>query len=398
MKPVHILIGIALLLVGMSAAITFKSMGAGEQEGRGGGERAALVQAAQVEKRVFADTVEAVGTVRAEESVAITANVADTVTEINFDSGDTIGKGDVLLKLADAEERADLADATAALAESRNDTERLEQLSRNNAVSRSELDQSRSALQRSRAQLGAVKARLANYVIRAPFDGRVGLRDVSVGAYVGPGDVLLTLDQIGNVDLDFTVPERFIAVLERGLPVRAVAAAYPDDRFDGEITDIDTRVDPVTRAVTVRARLPNEDGRLRPGMLLGIEIRRDERESPAIPEIAVMRNGEQVSVFGIEASKEGEGKRAVRHTVKLGARDGTMIEVLEGLKPGDTFVSKGMHRATDGGPVEVKGARENERAADEEVTAAPENDTAGETKTASAAVTSVVSEAGANDS
>ena len=298
---------------------------------------------------------------RAEESVAISANVSETVVSIGFDSGDTVAEGDVLLTLADAEERAALAEAEAALAEAGRDTERLEQLSRNDAVARSELDQSRTALKRSEAQLDVARARLDDHVIRAPFDGRIGLREVSVGAYVRPGDPLLTLDKLANVELDFTVPERFLAVLEPGQTVRATATAYPDDAFEGTIADIDSRVDPVTRAVTIRARLPNADERLRPGMLLAVEIRRDEREAPAVPELAVMPDGEEVSVFGVEESEE--GSRAVARAVRLGARDGPLIEVLEGLAPGDTIVSEGMHRASDGGAVEIKGTMAEERAA-----------------------------------
>lgn len=368
MKPVRVLIGIAALLVAMVGAVAFKEMGAGEEGGGSRGARSVPAQVAEVRAHPFADTVEAIGTVRAEESVAITATVADTVTSIDFSSGDTVEAGRVLLTLADAEERAALAEAEAALAEAQRDTERLEQLSRNDAVARSELDQSRSVLQRSRARLDVARARLDDHVVRAPFDGRVGLRDVSVGAYVRPGDVLLTLDQLDEVDLDFTVPERFLAVLEPGLGVRAAATAYPDDAFDGTIADIDSRVDPVTRAVTVRARLPNADGRLRPGMLLAVEIRRDERESPAVPEVAVMRDGERVSVFGVETSDE--GSRAVRRTVTLGARDGALIEVLDGLAAGDTIVSEGMHRLSDGGALEIKGTLADERAAEEEEAAA----------------------------
>lgn len=357
MKSSPVLLGVGTLLVAMVAAVAIREIG-GEEEGGSDGGRAVPVRLGEVGSHRFADVVEAVGTVRAAESVAITANVADTVTSIDFDSGDAVSTGAVLLTLADAEERAAVADAEAALAEAEREAGRLEDLADSNAVARSELTRSRAALTRAEAQRDAARARLDDHVIRAPFDGRIGLRDVSLGAYVSPGDLLLTLDQIDNVDLDFTVPERFLAGLDRGLAVRARATAYPDEAFEGTIAGIDSRVDPVTRAVTVRARLPNPDARLRPGMLLSVEIRRDERESPAIPEVAVMRDGERTSVFGIERTDEGE--RAVSRRITLGARDGRLIEVLDGLSPGDTFVSEGMHRASDGGAVEIKGRDSDE--------------------------------------
>ena len=360
MKSTPVLTGIAVVLLAMVGAVIYKEM-VGEKAGGGSsGARAVPVQTAEIESHPFSDTVEAIGTVRAEESVAVTTNVADTVTSIEFTSGQMVEAGQVLLTLADAEERAALAEAEAALADAQRDSERLEELSRNNAIAASELDQSRSTVQRSLAQVDMVQARLDDHIIRAPFSGRIGLRDVSSGAYVTPGDVLLTLDQLDEVDLDFTVPERFLAVLEPELRVSAIATAYPDEEFDGTITDIDSRVDPITRAVTIRARLPNSDGRLRPGMLLAVEVRRDERESPAVPEVAVMRNGEQVFVFGVVDSDE--GSRAVQLPVKLGSRDGSMIEVLEGVQTGDIIISEGMHRATDEALLEIKGTLADEKA------------------------------------
>lgn len=353
MKPVHVLLGIGALLGAMVAAIAARELGGEEGDGPRGG-RAVPVQVGEVRTHLFADVVEAVGTVGAAESVEITASVADTVASVDFGSGEEVRAGQVLLTLADAEERAAEAEARAALVEAERDAERLESLSDRDAIAPAELDRSRAALERAEARREVAWARLADHVVRAPFDGRIGLREISPGAYVSPGDVLLTLDQIDSVDLDFTVPERFLSGLERDLPIDARATAFPDEVFVGAIADIDSRVDPITRAVTVRARLPNPDARLRPGMLLAVEIRRDERESPAVPEVAVMRDGERASVFGIDET--GDGARAVSRGVALGARDGRLIEVLEGLAPGDAFVAEGMHRASDGGAVEIRGS------------------------------------------
>ena len=145
--------------------------------------------------------------------------------------------------------------------------------------------------------MSSLEAQLADRIIRAPFSGIVGLREVSVGGLVRPGDVITSLDDTRIIKLDFTVPERFLASLRPGLQVEAVTSAYPGEVFAGAIAQVDSRIDPVTRAVTVRAEIANEDARLLPGQLMAVEIERDVRRSPAIPGSAITRYLDDSFVF-----------------------------------------------------------------------------------------------------
>ncbi len=343
------LLGGALLLAGMLAAVAVREFGDADAAAEGLDEPEAVpVIVDVVGTHGFADRVEAIGTVRARDSVTLTSSVADTVEAVRFESGQRVVAGDVLVTLADAEERAALAEARASLAEARRENERLDELAGQGAVPRSELDRSRSALERNEARVVAAEAQLADRTVRAPFAGTVGLRTLSPGAWVGPGDGLVSLDDLSVVELDFAVPERFLPSVAVGQRVRAVATAYPDTTFAGEIRAIDARVDAASRAFTVRATLPNADERLRPGMLLDVTLRRSPRQAPAVPEIAVVRNGTVASVYRVEDA------RATRREIELGARDGRFVEVLDGLATGDEIVVEGVQRLDEGTRVDVR--------------------------------------------
>lgn len=350
MRRYLFLFGALIVFAVMAGAVFVREIAvAGQNEERE--PETVPVQVAEVELHEFADTVEAIGTVRANESVSITANVSDTISRISFESGQRVEAGEVLVELADAEEAAALTEARASLNEAQRTRARINELAEQGAASGAAVDEAEAAYERAQAQIDALQARLADRVIRAPFAGVIGLRNVSLGELVSPGDVVATLDDTSIVKLDFTVPERFISTLEEGQRIRAAAAAYPDETFTGRIAEIDSRIDPVTRAVTVRAIIPNPDNRLRPGMLMTVETRRDVRESPAVPETAVMRNGAQASVYTVDAA-QGAATANVRN-VSLGIRDGLLIEVTRGLQAGDRVISEGTHKVRAGGTVEI---------------------------------------------
>ncbi|MGJ3230541.1 MAG: efflux RND transporter periplasmic adaptor subunit [Oceanicaulis sp.] len=327
-------------------AVTSQSEGGGE---RGGRETPVAVHT--VETHEFADVVEALGTARANESVTITAKVSDVIARLEFDSGDRVEAGEIMVELADAEEAAGLSEARATLRETNRDVERIRDLTERGVAPRSRLDEAVAAVERARARVEAIEARVADRIIRAPFSGVVGLRNVSEGELVRPGDVIAQLDDAGVIKLDFTVPERFLSVLETGQTVRARSDAWPDTVFEGEVDQIDSRVDEATRAVTVRALIDNADGRLRPGMLMTVELRRAERERPAVPGAAVVRLDQAAYVFALDET--GQTPRAVRRDVELGQRTAGVVEVLGGLEPGDRIVAEGVHRLTDGAPVVI---------------------------------------------
>jgi membrane fusion protein (multidrug efflux system) len=315
-------------------------------------QEATPVAAAPVGKEQFADLVEALGTANANESVTVTAKITNVITKLAFDSGELVRAGDVIAELNDAEASANLAVARATLAEAQRELNRSSQLSSRGVASQQSIDELNSNLQRAEAQVRTLEAQLADCVIRAPFAGVVGLRKASVGMLVRPGDTIATLDDISVIKLDFTVPERFLSVVTPGAKLEAQTAAFPGENFEGQISQVDTRIDPVTRSATVRAIISNPDRRLIPGMLMTVEVTREVREGLAAPELAVVRQGDATFVYVVE--KRERGSVSARRNVTTGARHDGLVEITAGLKEGEMVVSNGVHRLRDGGPVVIK--------------------------------------------
>ncbi len=314
-----------------------------------GGERATPVLVAGLEQEDFADRIEALGTVLANESVVITAQVTEKVQEVVFQDGQEVAQGDVLVELTSAQQSAQLAEARANYAEAERQYRRISELVSGGSESRARLEQQTSLRDAAAARLRELEARLSDHLIRAPFAGVLGLREVSPGTLVRPGDVITTLDDISVVKADFSVPTAFLAALRPGLALSAVTAAWPGERFGGTLTAIDTRVDPRTRAVRARAELPNPGHRLRPGMLLAIELQANPRRGIALPEEALVPVGEQKFVFAVDREQ-----RARRIEVEIGRRRPGVVEVLAGLSGDETVIVDGADLVRDGGLVRIE--------------------------------------------
>ncbi len=201
------------------------------------------------------------------------------------------------------------------------------------------------------ARVAAARSRLADRVITAPFSGRVGLRHVSLGGLVNPGAVITTLDDLSVVKLDFSVPEQFLSTLKPGLTVQARSTAYAETTFDGRVASIDTRVDPSTRSVAIRALIDNSDGRLRPGMFMTVKLVRPEGQALMLPEQAIVPENEQHFVYVVADGK------AQKREIKIGRRRPGEVEVLQGLSADDGVVIDGTQNLRDGVPVRVQGAQ-----------------------------------------
>lgn len=311
---------------------------------------AALVSTTKVQLKTFFDTTISVGNLRAAESVDISASVTEKIVSLDFQDGETVKKGDIIARLEADEEMALMDIAKAELAEEKREIERLEGLVKTSAVAEVTLEERRTQAVRAEGSISRIEAMLKDRLITAPFDGIIGLRRISAGALVSPGTIITTLDKIDSMKLDFTVPEVFLGTLTTGTALTAATVAYPDDRFTGRIETIDTRVDPVTRSVPVRAILPNPDQKLKPGMLMTVELRRNERSTPTIPERSLVPQGERKGVYLITA--EGAAKLI---EVRLGARIPGYVEIVSGLSPGDEVVVDGVLALRDGSPVKITG-------------------------------------------
>jgi len=314
--------------------------------GRTGAASAAItVISAAVVSRPLGTEIEAVGTARANESVDVTSKSSNIVTAIRFEEGDSVRRGDVLVELDSAEARATLAEAQAALADSESQFNRSRELYAQQALSVSQLDQIEATLKGNRARVNAATARLSDTVIRAGFDGRTGFRRVSVGSLVSPGTVITTLDDTSIIKLDFTVPETYFYLLKKGLPVTANSAGLPNRPFEGKVTNIDSRIDPVTRSVTVRADIPNRDGALRPGMFMTVVLQGAVVPTLLVPEAAIIPEQGRMYVFVVD------GEVAHRREVKIGRRRPGEVEIVSGVKEGERIVVDGTQKVRDGSAV-----------------------------------------------
>ncbi|MCA8942362.1 MAG: efflux RND transporter periplasmic adaptor subunit [Planctomycetes bacterium] len=315
----------------------------------------APVVVAHVVRAPFAERLEALGTVIANESVDITPNRADHVTAIHFEDGQRVERDQVLFEMNTAEERAELAAAVANLEDAERNLKRATDLHAEELVSDSEFDAAKTAVAAAEARVEALKATIADREVRAPFDGVLGLRHISVGAYVQPATLVTTLDDLSVVKLDFTIPETWLPAVRSGMAILARSDAWPNDEFRGRVETLDTRLDPSTRSVVVRAEMPNPDTKLRPGMLLKVAVDRGEEPVLQIPEAAVVPVGSEQFVWSI-----GEGDVAHRVEVELGRRRPGRVEVRGGLEQGQRVVVEGIVRVRDGEAVAVVATREVE--------------------------------------
>jgi membrane fusion protein (multidrug efflux system) len=316
------------------------------QKSRTAGETPVAVE--KVGMRHFADRIQGVGTVSANESVTITSTVSELVTEVLFQDGALVKQGDVLVRLKSAEQSADLEEARVALEEQTRQFDRVKTLREKDMVAEQEFDTAQSNLDAANARLLAAQARLKDRVITAPFEGVLGIRRVGPGTLVTPGSVITTLDDLGVIKVDFTVPEALLAELAAGQSIEARCAAWPDERFQGKVASIDSRVDPTTRAIAVQARVPNPDRRLRTGMLLTVELAARPRDSVAVPEKALLAYADKQYVFVLQ-----DDQTVAQRGVQLGEREAGWVEVVDGLKQGDTIVVDGIIDLRDGAHVRV---------------------------------------------
>lgn len=297
------------------------------------------------------DHIEALGTLRANESVDLTASVTEIIRNLHFEDGDRVEAGKLLVEMTSEEEHALLEEARATRDEAKRQFERIKSLRQKQTAAESLLDQRRREWETSRARLAVVESRLADRSLYAPFTGVVGLRNVSVGALVEPGDVITTLDDDSVMKLDFSVPAVYLALLKPGLPVTATTRAWKGQSFEGRVKMVDSRVDPVTRTVVVRAVLPNHDHWLRPGMLMQVTLRGPQRKSIVLPEECLVPKGVEQYVFVVH--KE-EGNRVERRKVQIGTRLPGRVEITDGLSVGELVITDGTLKVRDGGKTSIR--------------------------------------------
>ncbi|MGE5546477.1 MAG: efflux RND transporter periplasmic adaptor subunit [Solirubrobacterales bacterium] len=312
---------------------------------------AVTVEAAAVTVGPISREITAVGSLRSGESVIIRPEIAGRIKAIGFEEGQRVTKGQVLIRLDDATLAADLQQAQANLGLSKSNSERAVRLAVQGAGTERARDEAEAKLRVDHAKVEQARAQLEKTQVTAPFAGLVGLRSVSVGAYVQPGQDIVNLEAIDPIKVDFRVPEMFLPVVREGLSVAIAADAYPGRTFTGLVYAIDPAIDQNGRAILVRARIDNGDGILRPGQFVRLSLKVDESTNAvSVPEEALVPRGETVSVFKVVDGK------AVLAQVKTGKRLKGMVEITDGLAAGDTVVTAGQMKLRPGVPVVLASA------------------------------------------
>ena len=325
--------------------------GAGQAGGGAGGPGASVpVEVVKVATASLPQSITTVGSLRSDESVTIRPEVAGRIAAINFQEGQRVAKGAVLLRLDPSINEAEVLQARANLKLARSKYERAVDLSKSNFISGQARDEAENNLRVAEAAVALVEARLAKTEIRAPFTGVIGLRSVSIGDYVKEGADIVNLESIDLLKVDFRVPEVYMRQVKAGQPLQVALDAYPGKTFEGRVFAVNPLLDAAGRAVVIRAQVKNADASLRPGMFARVRlITSESADSLVVPEQALVPQGSEQFVFKVVDG------RAVRAKVEVGQRRDGKVEMVSGVTAGEVVVISGQQRLRDGVPVAVKG-------------------------------------------
>jgi membrane fusion protein (multidrug efflux system) len=315
--------------------------------GPGGPGGPTPVEIVVVKPSAVQEDLQAVGSLRSNESVVLRPEVSGRIATIGFRDGQVVKKGQLLIGLDSTLNEAEVAQYRAEYDLALSNLKRSEDLARQKFISSSAQETAASNAQVAEARLKLAQARLSKMKIISPFDGIVGIRGVSLGDYVKDGTDLVNIEDVRILKVDFRLPERSLSQIKAGQDVEVVADALPNERWQGQIEAINPRVDANGRSLELRGRLDNASGKLRPGMFVRVRVIVGERNGLLVPEEAIVPQGEEFYVYKVV---EGAAKRV---PVKIGVRRDAKVEIVEGIAPGDQVVTAGMRLSRDGQPVRV---------------------------------------------
>lgn len=338
-----------ILIIG-STSVWFYSSNHSIETNKAKANQTITVQTIRIQKQSISDEIEALGTTYADEAVNITSNVTDTISEISFKDGQFVKKGDVLVRLSQEEELAQKQGIEAQLLENERELKRLNELLKRNATAQREFDARKTLVAISKYRLSEINAKIRDRTIRAPFDGILGLRKISVGSLVQPGDVITTLDNINQIKLDFSVPSSYLTVLKEGSTIYATADAFGNKLFQGTVTKISSRVDPSTRSIEVRAILPNPNLSIKPGLLMSVRLLKNKRNAILVPEEAVTQLKSEHFVHIVRD----DNHKIERQKIIIGVRKPGWVEVLSGIEPNTNIVIRGFARVQQNQTVNIE--------------------------------------------
>lgn len=304
-----------------------------------------------VQTHKVSQSLSLVGKLEAEESVMISSEVSGKVDKIAVSANQEVTKDQLLIRLDDDKAKAALTEAEAYLKDEQRKLREFERLVKRNAITQTEIDAQKSSVTIAQARLDAAKANLKDMHIGAPFDGTVGFIDFSRGRLVSAGDDLLTLDDLSVMQMDLQIPERYLAMISKGMLVKAKTAAWGERTFEGEVVGVDSRINRETLNLRVRIHFDNSERRLKPGMLMSASMAFPAIEAPIIPVQALEYSGTKRYVYVI-----GDDNKAVRTEVFLGARIDNQVVIEKGLAIGQKIVVQGIVNMRDGVTVSELGS------------------------------------------
>ena len=318
----------------------------------------AQISAAEVKTEAVPRFATGIGSVAAIHQVTINPEVGGRVTKIFFEPGASVKAGDPLVQLNDGPERGDLASYEAQARWAQTTLERSSQLAQREFAARETVDQKQSQLDQARAMIIKTEALIAQKLIRAPFSGQLGTRQVEVGQYLNPGAAIVTLTDLSTLYVNFTLPSQMRAQISVGQRVNVTADAFPGRTFDAEITTVEPQISANTRTMTIQATMPNPQNDLLPGMFINAAVvLPPQPDVMVLPETAVDYTLYGDSVYVIrEDGNDANGRpkfKAVRTPVKTGGRVGGKVAILQGLEPGDRVIAAGQVKVQNGAPVAI---------------------------------------------
>ena len=316
------------------------------------------VTTATIKSETWDSSLSAIGSLTAVQGVTVAAEIPGKVVKIPFESGAVVKKGDLLIQQDTSSEEAQLPGSVAQVTLARNDQQRSEQMFTEGVISRADQEKATAVLQQAQSLADNIRATIAKKMVRAPFSGRIGIRQVNLGQILREGDPIVTLQAMDPVYVDFYIPQQQLARIRLGLPVRLSGDALGSDLLSGRITAINPLVDAETRNLMVQAKVANKGEKLRPGMFVNVAVGLPTRQKVLpIPATAVLYAPYSDSVFVVEEKKtDKQGKVGLvlrQQFVRLGEKRGDFVAVTTGLKEGETVVSTGVFKLRNGQAVTV---------------------------------------------
>lgn len=347
-----------LALVGGLAFMKVSQFKLMAQSGQAG-MQAEVVTSASVQAQKWEPTLRAVGSVAAYQGVTVTTESSGIISKIAFEAGTKVAAGDLLIKLDTTVQEAQLQAAEARAELARVNAERIRELYARNTTAKAELDSAEAQLKQATAEVASIQAVLAQKIVRAPFAGLLGVRQVNLGQFIDRGSPIVSLQSLDQVYVNFTIPQQQLSKVGNGYVVRAQVDALPNEVFSGKVTAINADVDPNTRTVKVQGTFANAEAKLRPGMFVNVAVVQPTMEDVlVIPVTSVLYAPYGDSVFVIEKPKDAKSGEAGdlvlrQQFVRLGKTQGDFVTITSGLKAEEKVVSTGVFKLRNGMKVTI---------------------------------------------